>query len=158
MPSTLWEDIKRTVKEGVSVAAEKTEEYTKIGKVKVDVLNIKRNIEKLYEDLGKAVYELVSSGKKADLASNTKVETLVKKLDDQKEILKKKEDEIEAIKKEVSKKAKSRKEAQKKDEEGAKVEPVKAGKESAGKAQSKSTAKPKPKPKTSTSGKTKSGA
>ena len=114
MPSTLWEDIKKTVKEGVSVAAEKTEEYTKIGKVKVDILNIKRNIDKLYEDLGKEVYGLLSSGKKGDFSGNPKVDALFNKLKDQQAALKKKESEVESIKKDVAAKTQSRHSEQKK--------------------------------------------
>ena len=153
MPSTLWEDIKKTVKEGVSVAAEKTEEYTKIGKVKVDVLNIKRNIEKLHEDLGKEVYRSISTGKKADLASNEKVAGLVKKLDDQNEMLKKKEKEIEKIKKEAEKKTQTRKESA----ETKKTTEEKSESAGAGKTTGKTKAKPAAKPKPSSAKKPKSG-
>ena len=57
--SPLWEDIKKKLKEGVTVAAEKTEEYTKIGKVKVEILNINRNIDKTFTNLGREVYTLI---------------------------------------------------------------------------------------------------
>lgn len=142
MPSTLWEDIKKTVKEGVSVAAEKTEEYTKIGKIKVDILNIKRNIDKLYEDLGKEVYRLLSSGKKSDVAGNPKVEALFGKLKAQLAALKKKESEIEHVKDDVAEKTKSRHEAQKMDETS---EPAT---EKEPELKAKSTAKPKAEKKT----------
>ena len=153
MPSTLWEDIKKTVKDGVSVAAEKTEEYTKIGKVKVDVLNIKRNIEKLHEDLGKEVYRLISTGKKTDLASNEKVTGLVQKLDDQQEMLNKKEKEIERIKKEAEKKTQTRK----KSAETKKTPEAKSESAGAGKPTGKTKAKPAAKPKPSGTKKPKSG-
>ena len=35
----LWERIRKSVVEGVSVAAEKTEEFTKLGKLKLEILN-----------------------------------------------------------------------------------------------------------------------
>ena len=144
MPSTLWDDIKKTVKEGVSVAAEKTEEYTKIGKVKVDILNIKRNIDKLYEDLGKQVYDLLSQGKKGDLASNKRIGELFTKLKEQTAALKKKESEIEDIKQDVATKAKSRHEAQKT--------------ETPAKTKSEKDPKPAAKPKTTTTKKQKTGS
>ena len=103
MPSTLWEDIKRTVKQGVSVAAEKTEEYTKIGKIKVEILNVNRTIDKTYAEIGKEVFGLIDKGKKAEVVESEKVKKLVSKVKEQKALLKKKEAEIEAIKKEAEK-------------------------------------------------------
>jgi len=103
MPSTLWEDIKRTVKQGVSVAAEKTEEYTKIGKIKVDILNINRTIDKTYTEMGKEVFGFIDKGKTAEIGNSDKIKKLVAKVKEQKVQLKKKEAEIEAIKKEAEK-------------------------------------------------------
>jgi len=100
MSSSLWEDIKKTVKEGFSTAAEKTEEYTKIGKLKVDILNIKRNIDKTYTDLGRDVYSLIKGAQKNDLAKNEKVAKHIKQIDELKAKLKAKEAEIDAVRKE----------------------------------------------------------
>lgn len=100
MAPPLWEDIKKTVKEGVSIAAEKTEEYTKIGKIKVEILNINRNIDKTFTELGREVYTLITKGKKAELAKNAKVNELMTKIGELKASLKAKEAEIETIKKE----------------------------------------------------------
>ena len=102
MPSKLWEDIKKTVMDGVSVAAEKTEEYTKIGKVKVEILNINRNIDKVFTDLGREVFHLISKGKKAEISKSNRVNELVNKIKDLKASLKEKESEIEAVKREAA--------------------------------------------------------
>lgn len=104
MSPSLWEDVKKTFKEGVSIAAEKTEEYTKIGKVKVEILNIKRNIDKSFTDLGRGVYTHIAGGRKTDVAEAEKVKKLVAEIKDLKASLKAKEAEIEAIKKEASSK------------------------------------------------------
>lgn len=103
MPS-LWDDIKKTVKEGVAVAAEKTEELRKIGKVKIDIINVKRALDKNYKDLGMAVHEHISSGKKTAVNQSAQVKELVGAIDESLESLKQKEEEIERIKQEAAEK------------------------------------------------------
>ena len=107
MPSSLWEDIKKTVKDGVTVAAEKTEEYTKIGKLKVDILTTNRSIDKTFTELGRAVYDFAKGKKKGDVIKTENVKSLFKKIDELKAILQKKEEEIEAVKKEGDEKESS---------------------------------------------------
>lgn len=102
--SPLWKDIKKTLKEGVSIAAEKTEEYTKIGKVKVEILNVKRNIDKTFAELGQEAYDLIKKDKTSPLAQNDKIKKLTATIEDLKKSLKEKEAEIETIKKEAIKK------------------------------------------------------
>lgn len=84
--STLFDDITKTIREGVDTVVEKTEELTKIGKLKVEIINIKRQIEKNFAELGGKVYHLVSEEKKSQVASNKDVKELidhVKKLESQ---------------------------------------------------------------------------
>lgn len=101
MSTTIWEDIKKSVKQGITVAAEKTEEYTKIGKLKVDILNINRHIDKTFAELGKELYDLAQKSNKIDVAKNEKIQEGISKINEQKENLKAKEAEIEAIKQEA---------------------------------------------------------
>jgi hypothetical protein len=101
MPS-LWDDIKKKVSEGVAVAAEKTDELRKIGKVKVDIIGTKRSLDTGYKDLGMAVHDFISSGKKGDLKQDAKVKELVAAIDGFVESLVQKEAEIEKIKQEAS--------------------------------------------------------
>ena len=68
---TLLEKIKNSVVKGVTVAAEKTEDYTKLGKAKIDVLAVKRSISKQFTELGGIVYEAVKD-KKVDEAMKEK--------------------------------------------------------------------------------------
>ena len=58
----LWDRIKNVVLDGVTVAAEKTGEYTKLGKVKIDILNTKRKISKSFTELGALTYEASNQG------------------------------------------------------------------------------------------------
>lgn len=99
--SSLWDDIKKTVKDGVNVAANKTEELSKIGKVKVDIYKLNQSVEKSINQLGMEVYEQLSPGKKAKIDLSASIQELVKTIGGLKESLKQKEEEIEKIKAEA---------------------------------------------------------
>jgi hypothetical protein len=105
----LWEDVKKSVKQGLTIAADKTEEYTKIGKVKLDVLNLKRDIEKTFKEIGMEVFDLLGQPKKANIGENAKVKELANKIVDLRKALELKEGEIEKIKDEARGKEAERK-------------------------------------------------
>jgi hypothetical protein len=98
MPS-MWEDLKKTVKEGLTTAAAKTEEYTKIGKAKLDMMNLNKSLNGALQDLGLEVYTQITEGVKVQPAQNPKVKGFVEKINQLKQSIKDKEAEIEAIKK-----------------------------------------------------------
>ena len=100
---TLWEDIKKTVKEGVTVAVEKTEEYGKIGKVKVDILKLERERDRAFKDLGNEMYTAIKKDKALAAAQSEKMKKMVSKIDTVIKNLKSKENEIKKIKKEAEK-------------------------------------------------------
>ena len=56
----LWGKIKSVIVEGAQFAKEKTEELGKIGKKKLDILQIKRNISKQFTELGGLIFEKCS--------------------------------------------------------------------------------------------------
>ncbi|MHB9028616.1 MAG: hypothetical protein ACYC9O_07605 [Candidatus Latescibacterota bacterium] len=58
----VWGKIRKTVVDGVTIAAEKTEEYTKLGKAKIDVLAVKRKMTKKQTELGEIVYKGIKEG------------------------------------------------------------------------------------------------
>ncbi len=111
MASKTWEDIKKKVKGSVAIAADKTEEYAKIGKLKVDIVKINHDLDKAYADLGRAMHKLLTKSKKVDVTGNTQVKTLITKIDDFNKSVRAKEKEIETIKKEAG--AKTKKEVKK---------------------------------------------
>ena len=106
----LWEKIKKTVKEGVATAAEKTEEYTKLGKAKLDVLTIKRKISKNFTELGGIVYDAVKDKKTEEALNSPEAKNLIVSLEKLEEELSEKETTFEDLKK------KSEPEKQKKEE------------------------------------------
>ncbi len=95
--STLWDDITKTIRDSVDTVVGKTEELTKIGKIKVDVINIKRNIEKQFAELGGTVYHLIEE-KKTSITSNADVKTIVEKVKNLEEQLNAKNEELANVK------------------------------------------------------------
>ena len=78
--SSLLDDIAKTIREGVDTVVEKTEELTKIGKIKVDIINTKRQIEKNFAELGGKVYHMIVEEKKGQIAGNKEVKEIVEKV------------------------------------------------------------------------------
>lgn len=98
MPS-MWEDLKKTVKSGLSTAAAKTEEYTRIGKAKLEMMNLNKSLSGTLEDLGLEAYTQITGGSKGLNPADTKIKEMVAKIGQIKQSIKDKEGEIEAIKK-----------------------------------------------------------
>ncbi|MEE4311723.1 MAG: hypothetical protein V2J62_07610 [candidate division KSB1 bacterium] len=74
---SFWDDVSEKFKKSVSVLANKTDEYTKIGKIKVDIISIKRDLDKVYNKLGEKVYDLIVDEKNTRIASNEDVKELI---------------------------------------------------------------------------------
>ena len=105
----LWTQIKKSVIEGASYAAEKTEELTKLGKAKIDILNTKRKISAKFSELGGITYEAIKEKTVDKEIKSDRVKSLI-------EALEKLESELEAKEKqyeELQKKAESNADAKK---------------------------------------------
>ena len=110
----VWEKIKKTVVDGVAIAAEKTEEYTRLGKAKLEVLAVKRKITKLQTDLGAHIYRAAKDGKTDGVFDSEAVKGMVGELRDLETEFDQKEAEFQDLRgrakadvEEVKKKAKS---------------------------------------------------
>jgi len=114
---TLFEDIKNGIRDGIELVVDKTEEYTKIGKFKVDILGIKRNIEKLFSELGGQTYELLSKGKKVDVAGDEEIKRMVDELKSLEEKLDAKKNEIKKVKEQKEQERRDREDHRKKEAE-----------------------------------------
>lgn len=62
-----WEKIKQSLRDGATLSMEKIDQYTKLGKLKLDELAANRKIDRNYMDIGERVVDLVESGKGNDL-------------------------------------------------------------------------------------------
>ena len=112
--SNLWKEIKDNVKEWSAaaikkadevskLAVEKTGDFTKISKIKLDIHQTQKYIDKNFEDLGRFIYVQFKDKNVTSFKTNTEFNEAVKKLDDFKTKIKNFSKEIDNIKKEVEK-------------------------------------------------------
>ena len=77
---TMWEKIKKGLKDGAALSMEKIEEYTKIGKLKVEELAAKRKVTRNFVDIGERTFDLIEESKgssvETDLAIKTSIENI----------------------------------------------------------------------------------
>ena len=75
---TTWNKIKKSVSEGFQNLSEKTNEMTQIGRLKIEIIAVKRDIERAFIELGGQVYHNLKSKHKDDLLSDQRIIKLVK--------------------------------------------------------------------------------
>ena len=103
----LWDDLKGNMKEwGASavekaeeisrVAVAKGEEFTKISKLKIDIIQLKKEKSKIYEKLGKLAYRNANDDNMANFTGHTDFFRLIEKINNiDKEIIDKENNIIE---------------------------------------------------------------
>jgi hypothetical protein len=74
----VWEKIKKNFKDGAALSIEKIEEYSKIGKLKIEEFTAKKKIERNCIDIGERVFDLAETGPKERTADISR-DLLVKK-------------------------------------------------------------------------------
>lgn len=94
---TMWEKIKKGLKDGASLSMEKIEEYTKLGKLKVEEMAAKRKIERNYVDIGERTYNLVESGKGVEAGDDLAVKKAVENISALREELTELEQKMKAV-------------------------------------------------------------
>ncbi len=90
-----WEDAVINVQNAVSVVEKKTNEIIDESKLKLSAAEIRKDINKKYQELGQIVYE---QKKRADSTDSTDIDELIAKIDAKKEALKAIEIQIDQIK------------------------------------------------------------
>ena len=109
--SKLWDDLKDNMKdwsvtavekaeEMSKIAVAKTEEMTRISKVKFEIHQLHREMNKVYENLGKLAFEHTKNEHMASFSGNKDFFDLVNKIEDLKVKIKMKEKDIDDIKEE----------------------------------------------------------
>ena len=107
----LWDDLKDNMKEwGVSavekaeeisrVAVAKGEEFTKISKLKFDILQLQKDKNKVYEKLGNLVFKKTQENNVSNFTGDVEYFEIVKEINELSSEIFEKEDEIVTIKKE----------------------------------------------------------
>jgi len=79
----VWDKIKKGLKDGAAMSMEKIEEYTKIGKLKIEEMAAKRKIERNFVDMGERAFEMIVDGKGSDIPNDL---TVQKAIDNVKEL------------------------------------------------------------------------
>lgn len=79
--STFWESLKKNLQQGVQTVSEKTEELTKIGRLKIEVIAVKRDIEKSFVELGGRVYDILQIKKKPSISKDEEIKKLVTRVE-----------------------------------------------------------------------------
>ncbi|MCX7727104.1 MAG: hypothetical protein N2053_09685 [Chitinispirillaceae bacterium] len=104
----MWEKIKKSLKEGAALSMEKIEEYTKLGKLKIEELSAKRKCERNLVDIGERVVELIRDKKEDSIAQDLTIrkayENINSLMEEIAEIEKKMKEIIETSKKNKEKK------------------------------------------------------
>tara|TARA_B110000196_G_scaffold184106_1_gene157761 strand:- start:1053 stop:1457 length:405 start_codon:yes stop_codon:yes gene_type:complete len=106
----LWDDLKDNMKEwGASavekaeeisrVAVAKGEEFTKISKIKIEILQHQKEKSKKYEKLGKLVYSLAQDDNMANFTANSEFFEIISEINNIGQDIKNKENAIIEIKK-----------------------------------------------------------
>ncbi len=70
---TMWEKIKSGLRSSATVSIEKIDEYTKIGKLKIEEYAARRKIERNLIDIGERVIDLLDDGKSSEVGSDLAV-------------------------------------------------------------------------------------
>lgn len=76
----VWEKLKKGVREGAALSMEKIEEYTKLGKLKVEELAVKRKIERNYGDIGERVFDLFEDKKDGEISADLTIKKAVENI------------------------------------------------------------------------------
>ena len=106
----LWDDLKDNMKEwGTSavekaeeisrVAVAKGEEFTKISKIKIEILQHQKEKSKKYKKLGKLVYHLAQDDNMANFTANSEFFEIISEINNIGQDIKNKENAIIEIKK-----------------------------------------------------------
>ncbi|MFQ5632615.1 MAG: hypothetical protein ACE5I1_27925 [bacterium] len=91
------DDVVKTVKVGFDKVVAKTDQLTHMGRLKMDIMSINRDIEKNYTELGTRVYLLIAKGKNTSVNEDNQVQSLIEKIEELEERLALKKDEYDHV-------------------------------------------------------------
>lgn len=99
-----WTKMKSGIKDGAVFSANKIEQYSKIGKLKVDQFGVKKKIETLHNDMGVRLYDLFKDNKGNCAGDDIAIKSFVDKIDIHEAEIKAMDVEIERIRLEAQEK------------------------------------------------------
>ncbi len=93
----LFDEVVATVKDGLNRLAQKTDQLTQIGRIKLDIVSIKRDIEKQFSELGGRVYELWAEKAADNPLEDEQVKNYLSKVEELHKQLEAKKEELEKV-------------------------------------------------------------
>jgi hypothetical protein len=99
----VWEKIKKNFKDGAALSIEKIEEYSKIGKLKIEEFAARKKVERNYVDIGERVFDLVENRADADVVNDLLVKKAMENIRQLNEELANIDRKIKAISEEAKK-------------------------------------------------------
>jgi hypothetical protein len=76
----LWEDVRDWLSDATRTAIKEAEDLTRRGRLKMDIMNLSRQIEKRLAELGGVVYDRVSATPDAPVVADAAIRQLVQKI------------------------------------------------------------------------------
>lgn len=77
---TMWDKIKKGIKDGAALSMEKIEELSKIGKLKVEEIAAKRKITRNFIDIGERTFDLIEEKKNSQIDTDLAVKTSIENI------------------------------------------------------------------------------
>ena len=96
---TLLEKIKKGLITGFQTASDMTSEYTKIGRIKIDIIGIKKEIEEKMLELGGRFYDNYTESGSINFENKEQIIKLINDISSLEKELKRSETKLEEIKK-----------------------------------------------------------
>jgi len=94
----LWDEVKNAIVDGYVYASDKAEEVTQIGRAKVEILKLNRQMARLMGNMGGRVFEMFESGEQAAISDDESLVGSVEKIRGFQKDISKWEKEIEQAK------------------------------------------------------------
>jgi hypothetical protein len=91
----LWDDVKNAIVDGYVYASDKAEEVTAIGRAKVEILKLNRQIARAMGDMGGRVFEMFEKEEQGAIPEDSVLSESVKKIHGFREEISRWEKEIE---------------------------------------------------------------
>jgi hypothetical protein len=97
MPS-LWDDVKNAIVDGYVYASDKAEELSQIGRAKVEILRVNRQIARAMSEIGGRAFDLIEKGEQDSLPQDGEIQGAVEAIQKMRLDIEKWENEIEVAK------------------------------------------------------------
>jgi len=94
---TTWKNIRSNIVKGYRSVSEKTGELTKIGRLKLEIIATKRDLEKAFIELGGRVYDSFKNHSQNEILGKPPVLILIEKIKEKEKNLKDLEEKVEQI-------------------------------------------------------------